>query len=175
MGEWTWTAPTLPSGSAWEQEVTMSYSTQNRFGLGGSKAIARLSGKKYAIKLFFFAGGATRGYTYAPPDNFKLYIYKNGTQESVYTKSWGSSVAAGTEYTIYYISEADEGTTIKTTIGNDYSSSVSTSATSTVPAELGGFFVNVNGTWKNAVPWVKVNGVWKQGTPFVKVNGEWKD
>ena len=35
-------------------------------------------------------------------------------------------------------------------------------------------WLNVNGTWKRGIPYVKVNGVWKKGIPYIKINGEWK-
>ncbi len=36
-------------------------------------------------------------------------------------------------------------------------------------------YVNVNGTWKKAIPYVKVNGTWKKSTKaYVKVNGTWR-
>lgn len=34
--------------------------------------------------------------------------------------------------------------------------------------------VNVNGTWKRAVPWVKVNGVWRRSVSNVNDGGTWK-
>lgn len=34
--------------------------------------------------------------------------------------------------------------------------------------------VKVNGTWKQAIPYVKVNGAWKKAAPYIRVNGTWK-
>lgn len=34
--------------------------------------------------------------------------------------------------------------------------------------------VNINGSWKKAVPYIKVNGSWKKAIPYIKVNGSWK-
>ena len=34
--------------------------------------------------------------------------------------------------------------------------------------------VKVNGTWKQAIPYVKVNGAWKKAVPYIRVNGTWK-
>ena len=34
--------------------------------------------------------------------------------------------------------------------------------------------VNVNGTWKTAIPYVRVNGVWKVAQAWVKSGGVWK-
>lgn len=34
--------------------------------------------------------------------------------------------------------------------------------------------LNVNGTWKKGVPYIKMNGAWKKTIPYVKVNGAWK-
>ena len=37
-------------------------------------------------------------------------------------------------------------------------------------------YVNVNGTWKEAIPYIKVNGVWKNATAvYVKANGAWNE
>lgn len=38
-----------------------------------------------------------------------------------------------------------------------------------------GVRINVNGVWKNAVPYVNVNGVWKAATPMAKIAGLWKE
>ena len=35
--------------------------------------------------------------------------------------------------------------------------------------------VRVNGTWKDAVPYVRVNGQWKEAKPYIRVNGTWKE
>lgn len=35
--------------------------------------------------------------------------------------------------------------------------------------------LKVNGTWKDAKPYIKVNGSWKEATPYLKVNGSWKE
>lgn len=40
---------------------------------------------------------------------------------------------------------------------------------------VGGAWVNVEGVWKDAVPFVNVGGVWKVASPFTKIGGEWKE
>lgn len=35
--------------------------------------------------------------------------------------------------------------------------------------------INVNGVWKNAVPYVKVDGVWRMARPYGRVSGVWKE
>jgi len=35
--------------------------------------------------------------------------------------------------------------------------------------------VNVNGVWKQAIPYVRVSGVWRQARPWVRVAGVWKE
>lgn len=35
--------------------------------------------------------------------------------------------------------------------------------------------LNVNGVWKEAIPYVNVNGTWKEATPYINVNGTWKE
>lgn len=39
---------------------------------------------------------------------------------------------------------------------------------------LPGVSININGIWKNAVPYVNVSGVWKPATHYVKVSGVWQ-
>jgi hypothetical protein len=39
---------------------------------------------------------------------------------------------------------------------------------------VAGARVNVGGTWKRAIPYVKHNGVWKMARSWEKVNGVWK-
>lgn len=48
------------------------------------------------------------------------------------------------------------------------------SASSTVTT-LSGVRINVNGVWKNAVPYVKVNGVWKLVRPWGRQYGYWEE
>lgn len=48
----------------------------------------------------------------------------------------------------------------------------STTATGTI---VGLSRINVNGSWKRAVPWVKVNGTWKRTIPKIRANGSWKN
>lgn len=38
-----------------------------------------------------------------------------------------------------------------------------------------GAYVNVQGVWKNALPWVKVNGVWRLTTPRVADSSTWRE
>lgn len=35
-------------------------------------------------------------------------------------------------------------------------------------------WINVNGTWKRGIPYVKVNDVWKAGVPYININGDWR-
>lgn len=35
-------------------------------------------------------------------------------------------------------------------------------------------WINVNGTWKLAIPWINVNGTWKKATAWINVGGTWK-
>lgn len=35
-------------------------------------------------------------------------------------------------------------------------------------------WLNVNGTWKRGIPYIKINGVWKAGIPYIKINGDWR-
>lgn len=49
----------------------------------------------------------------------------------------------------------------------------------TIPTGIPGYAtgtskVNVNGTWKKAVPWVKVNDVWKRSVASVYKNNAWR-
>ena len=32
-----------------------------------------------------------------------------------------------------------------------------------------------DGSWKEAIPYIKVNGVWKEAKPYIKINGSWKE
>jgi len=36
-------------------------------------------------------------------------------------------------------------------------------------------YINVNGTWKEAVTYINVNGTWKETTPQINVNETWKN
>ena len=173
MGTWTKTAPTLPYGSQWTVYAQQSVQVTH-YSIRATIACVRLTGKRYVIRFQVYAGGAeSYAEYYDPPDNFVLVVYKNGTQESTTKLGWKSSVSQGTTQTIYYIGEADGGTTIKAQTGNDRSSSTNVQRSFAVPEELGGFCVKIGGVWKNAVPWVKVGGAWRQAAGRIKVNGEW--
>ena len=36
-------------------------------------------------------------------------------------------------------------------------------------------YINVNGTWKEAIPYINVNGTWKEATTCINVSGTWKN
>lgn len=40
---------------------------------------------------------------------------------------------------------------------------------------LAGVRINVNGVWKNGIPYVRVSGVWKVGRPWIRLFGYWED
>ena len=33
----------------------------------------------------------------------------------------------------------------------------------------------INGTYRNAYPYVRINGVWKEARPYIRVNNQWKE
>jgi hypothetical protein len=80
--------------------------------------------------------------------------------------------------TFYYIGEASPNTTIKVNINGigGIGSAVETQTiTFSAPASLGIIaYVNVNGTWKQAIPWVNIGGTWKQVVPYINNAGTWK-
>ena len=67
---WSQTAPDLPSGSAWEQEKSIS-GAANHWKITGKLYIALLNGRQFAVKAELTSGNGEYG-TYYPPTNWKL-------------------------------------------------------------------------------------------------------
>lgn len=132
----------------------------------------------------------------APSKMGKPYI-TNITQQTVYFKmsapfdgnspitgyriGYGTSPDAPTDYIYWNIAltrgvyHLNPGTTYyfwaqaENAYGNSYLSDPSSALVQA------GAMVNVNGTWKRAVPYVNVGGVWKLAQPWVRHAGKWKE
>ena len=169
---WTETAPTLPSGSAYEQNKEFADGS-NHWAMSGNVSIARLDGNGFVIKLVATSSNGSYG-TYYAPSSWLLRCDIGRTQGGEDT-SFG--IEKGTS-TFYYIGEASPGTTIKVNINGigGIGSAVETQTiTFSAPAFLGIIaYVNVNGTWKQATPWVNIGGTWKQVVPYINNAGTWK-
>lgn len=45
-----------------------------------------------------------------------------------------------------------------------------------IPIEIPkGVRLKINGTWKEAIPYVRVNGSWKETVPYARTNSQWKE
>ena len=89
---WSQTAPELPSGSAWEQEKSVS-GAANHWSLSGKLYIARLNGRQFAVKAELTSGNGSYG-TYYPPEKWKLRCdigSVTGTEDTSFGVSKGTT------------------------------------------------------------------------------------
>lgn len=165
---WSQTAPELPSGSAWEQEKSVS-GAANHWSLSGKLYIARLNGRQFAVKAELTSGNGSYG-TYYPPEKWKLRCdigSVTGTEDTSFGVSKGTT-------TFYFVGEAGEGVTITANVcGVDIPVATQT-ATFAAPALLGStLYFKVGGTWKQATLYRK-GGTWKNALAEFKAGGTWK-
>lgn len=165
---WSQTAPTLPSGSAWEQEKSVS-GTANHWSFSGKLYIARLNGRQFAVKAELTSGNGSYG-TYYPPAKWKLRCDIGGVTGAENT-SFG--VTKGTT-TFYFVGEAGEGVTITANVGGVDAPVAVQTATFTAPALLGStVYFKVGGVWKQTMLYRK-GGAWKNALAEFKAGGIWK-
>lgn len=161
---WSQTAPTLPSGSAWEQEKSIS-GVSNHWTLTGKLYIARLNGRQFAIKAVLTSNNGEYG-TYYPPEKWKLRCDIGGVTG---TEDTSFEVAKGTT-TFYFVGEAGEGVTVTANVGAVNDAVAVQTATFTAPALFGDvLYLNVNGAAKQVTRvLLNVNGTAKE--VLVKAN-----
>lgn len=165
---WSQTAPELPSGSAWEQEKSVS-GAANHWSLSGKLYIARLNGRQFAIKAELTSTNGSYG-TYYPPAKWKLRCDIGGVTG---TEDTSFGVTKGTT-TFYFVGEAGEGVTITANVGGVDAAVAVQTATFTAPALLGStLYFKVGGTWKRATLYRK-GGTWKNALAEFKTGGTWK-
>lgn len=166
---WSTTAPELPSGSAWEQEKSVSGSS-NHWSLSGKLYIARLNGRQFVVKAELTSANGAYG-TYYPPEKWKLRCDVGGVAG---TEDTSFGVTKGTT-TFYFVGEAGEGVNITVKVGGVDAAVAVQTATFTAPALLGlTVFLKVGGVWKPVQAKVKVGGVWRDAMVKIKVGGTWK-
>lgn len=166
---WSQTAPELPSGSAWEQEKSISGSA-NHWSLTGKLYIARLNGRQFAVKAELTSDNGEYG-TYYPPEKWKLRCDIGGVAG---TEDTSFDVSKGTT-TFYFIGEAGEGVNIAVKVGGVGAAVAVQTATFTAPALFGAtVYLKTGGGWKPAQVKVKVGGVWKDAVAKFKSGGAWK-
>ena len=153
---WSTTAPELPSGSAWEQEKSVSGSA-NHWSISGKLYIARLNGRQFAIKAKLTSDNGEYG-TYYPPEKWTLRCDIGGVTG---TEDTSFNVSKGTT-TFYFVGEAGEGVTITARVGGVGAAVAVQTATFAAPALLGAsIYVKIGGVWRPAQVKVKVGGVWR--------------
>ena len=165
---WSQTAPVLPSGSAWEQEKSIS-GAANHWSLSGKLHIARLNGNQFAIKAELTSANGSYG-TYYPPEKWKLRCDIGGVSG---TEDTSFDVSKGTT-TFYFVGEAGEGVTITANVGGVDAAVAVQTATFTAPALLGStVYFKVSGVWKQTTLYRK-GGTWKNALAKFKAGGTWK-
>ncbi len=165
---WSQTAPELPSGSAWEQEKSVS-GRANHWSLSGTLYIARLNGRQFAVKAELTSANGSYG-TYYPPSKWTLRCDIGGVSG---TEDTSFDVSKGTT-TFYFVGEAGEGVNITVKVGGVGAAVAVQTATFTAPALLGStLYFKVGGTWKQATLYRK-GGTWKNALAEFKAGGTWK-
>jgi hypothetical protein len=165
---WSQTAPELPSGSAWEQEKSVS-GRANHWSLSGTLYIARLNGRQFAVKAELTSANGSYG-TYYPPSKWTLRCDIGGVSG---TEDTSFDVSKGTT-TFYFVGEAGEGVNITVKVGGVGAAVAVQTATFTAPALLGStLYFKVGGTWKQATLYRK-GGTWKNALEKFKAGGTWK-
>lgn len=161
---WSQTAPELPSGSAWEQEKSIS-GAANHWSFSGKLYIARLNGRQFVVKAELTSGNGSYG-TYYPPSNWKLRCDIGGVTG---TEDTSFGVTKGTT-TFYFVGEAGEGVTITANVGGVDAAVAVQTATFVAPALFGDIlYLNVNGAAKQVTRvLLNVNGTAKEA--LVKAN-----
>ena len=165
---WSQTAPELPSGSAWEQEKSVS-GRANHWSLSGTLYIARLNGRQFAVKAELTSANGSYG-TYYPPSKWTLRCDIGGVSG---TEDTSFDVSKGTT-TFYFVGDAGEGVNITAKVGGVGAAVAVQTATFTAPALLGStLYFKVGGTWKQATLYRK-GGTWKNALAKFKAGGTWK-
>ena len=165
---WSQTASELPSGSAWEQEKSVS-GRANHWSLSGTLYIARLNGRQFAVKAELTSANGSYG-TYYPPSKWTLRCDIGGVSG---TEDTSFDVSKGTT-TFYFVGEAGEGVNITVKVGGVGAAVAVQTATFTAPALLGStLYFKVGGTWKPATLYRK-GGTWKNALAEFKAGGTWK-
>ena len=169
---WSFTAPTLPSGSSWAQKGTI-YISNNQLDVRGTVFFARLADQGFALKIV-----ETRTFHLTNPnftDFYKTYHRCDvaGVTGNAYTESvFGNS---GSTKTYYFTGIAEAGASIKVIVGVKVDNSVQ-EISFTAPELLGpSVYIKVGGEWKKASSvYARVNGAWKDAQVKINVNGTWK-
>ena len=161
---WSQTAPELPSGSAWEQEKSIS-GAANHWRITGKLYITRLNGRQFAVKAELTSGNGEYG-TYYPPEKWKLRCDigdVTGTEDTSFDVSKGTT-------TFYFVGEAEEGVTITAKVGGVSGAVAVQTATFIAPALFGDIlYLNVSGTAKQVTRvLLNVNGTAQEA--LVKAN-----
>lgn len=165
---WSQTAPELPSGSAWEQEKSIS-GWSNHWNFTGKLYIARLNGRQFAVKAELTSTNGSYG-TYYPPANWKLRCDVGGVAG---TEDTSFGVTKGTT-TFYFVGEAGEGANITAKVGGVDAAVAVQTATFAAPALLGStVYFKVGGVWKQTTLYRK-GGTWKNALAEFKTGGAWK-
>lgn len=88
----------------------------------------------------------------------------------------GGGWTAVSGYPVYTISGLESGTnyTVKTRVKRTDSGLWSESGTLKATTTDYVVRLNIDGTWKNGVPYIKVDGTWKKAIPYIKANSVWK-
>lgn len=166
---WSQTAPELPSGSAWEQEKSVS-GRANHWSLSGTLYIARLNGRQFAVKAELTSANGSYG-TYYPPSKWTLRCDIGGVSG---TEDTSFDVSKGTT-TFYFVGEAGEGVNITVKVGGVGAAVAVQTATFTATALLGAtVYIKTGGGWKPAQVKVKTGSGWKNAVAKFKAGGTWK-
>lgn len=163
---------------------TKQYFTFNGWAFSASASGGYANGSSVNLRTSATAGGYTSYTVYATwtHQNAQVIFNANGGSGAPSTiNHWAGysvtipdTIPTRSGYTFLGWSKSSTATTATYYPGKDYAL-YTTVTLYAVWQQNDYIYVNVNGTWKKAIPYVKVNGTWKKTTKsYVKVNGTWR-
>ena len=166
---WSTTAPTLPSGSSWTGETSISQIIRNYWKLDCTMYIARLSGQGVTVKCHFTLSAGSYGYS-----NNEYFYLKEGSSSADTSIQYPSS--AGTK-DIYWTGDKAAGASVSITVGAVGDSTARQTKTLTAPALLAlPIWLNDGGTLKQIEKaYYNDNGTIKECAVYYNDNGTIKE
>lgn len=150
---WSTSAPTLPSGSSWTGETSISQIIRNYWKLDCTMYIARLSGQGVAVKCHFTLSAGSYGYS-----NNEYFYLKEGSSAADTRFQYPSTA---TTKDIYWTGDKAAGASVSITVGAVGDSSARQTKTLTAPALIT-YTITYNGngsTGGSTASQTKTNGV----------------
>jgi hypothetical protein len=174
MGAWTTTEPTgveyvaeVSTGEHGKSGSSWSYTVMTTFHIGRRKSDGAV-----VIKAVLY--GKKPG-NWQTQDAEAIWSARRSTESTAvdyykYLSGYISTTSFKQIWVAYYVDETKQAQKYILKFDKD-----AYTETESLSIEAYGdiFYIKVDGSWKQATPWVNVNGVWKQAVGRIKINGSW--